>query len=388
MSFDKKIKYINRERILDEFQRLVSFDSPSYQEKAIADYLKEKLLSLGLEVKEDNAAKELFSEDNTRIDAASNIYGYLKGNVPGEPVLFSSHLDTVSPETGKKAVIHEDGKITSEGETVLGADDVSGLVSILEALTIIRDEELEHPDIEILFTVAEEPYCSGSRFVQYDRLKSKIGYVLDLTGPVGTAAIAAPSIISLNVQVKGKAAHAGFEPEKGINALSMAAEALAGIRTGRLGNGITVNFGTISGGTGKNIVPEAILIEGEIRGLNHEKAQEQVEVIKKVFESSAEKYGGEIIFKAEEHIRAYSVAQDSDAVRRFKEAANKLQSKNGVNLITTYGGSDANRFNEHGIETIVLSCGMENCHSCSEYTTIEELERSALLTLKLMQLTE
>ena len=388
MSFDKKTKYINRERILDEFQRLVSFDSPSYQEKATADYLKEKLLSLGLEVKEDNAAKELISEDNTRVGATSNIYGYLKGNVPGEPVLFSSHLDTVSPGTGKKAVIHEDGKITSEGETVLGADDVSGLVSILEALTIIRDGELEHPDIEILFTVAEEPYCSGSRFVQYDSLKSKIGYVLDLTGSVGTAAIAAPSIISLNIQVKGKAAHAGFEPEKGINALSMAAEALAGIRTGRLGNGITVNFGTISGGAGKNIVPEEILIEGEIRGLDHEKAQEQVEAIKRIFEKSAEKYGGEIIFKAEEHIRAYGVAQDSDVVRRFKEAANKLQSENGVNLITTYGGSDANRLNEHGIETIVLSCGMENCHSCSEYTTIEELERSALLTLKLMQLTE
>ena len=375
---------VKQSRILEEFQKLVSFDTPSYYEKEIAEYLKNKLRSLGVEVTEDEAGKKLLEEDSSRTETASNIYGYLKGNVSGEPILFSSHLDTVSPGIGKKAIIHQDGRITSEGKTVLGADDVSGIVAILEALEVIREEGIDHPDIEVLFTVAEEPYCSGSRFVEYERLKARSGYVLDLTGPVGIAAISAPSIISLNIQVLGKAAHAGFEPEKGINALNIAVEALAQIKTGRVGKEITVNFGTIKGGSGKNIVPEEVLIEGEIRGFDHEEALRQAGYIKEIFEKTADKYEGEIIFDSVEHIRTYRVSEDEPVVSRFVEAAREVELSAAPTCITTYGGSDANRLNENKIKAIVIACAMESCHSTGEYTTITELERAAELTLKLM----
>ena len=373
---------VNKDRIIEEFIKLTSFDAPSYQEEDISKYLKEKLQSLGLSVEEDDAREKLLQEDASRTKTASNLYAYLKGT--GDPILFSSHMDTVNPGIGKKAVLQDDGRITSAGNTVLGADDISGLVSILEALTVIKEKKLPHPDLEILFTVAEEPYCSGSRFVDYKRLKAKEGYVLDLTGAVGTAAIAAPSILSLKIGVKGRAAHAGFNPEKGINALSIAADALANIRTGRVYENLTVNFGTISGGSGRNIVPEEIWIEGEIRCLEHEKALCEADLIKEIFEKAAKKYGGEIEFQLTEHIKSYGISKRKNVVKRFLTAAKEVTTLEHPETITTYGGSDANRLNEHNIDTIVVANAMENSHGTDEYTMVAELTRSAELTLRLM----
>ena len=375
---------IDRNRLLKEFLHLTSFDAPSYHEREIADYLKKKLQSLGLKVEEDAAREALLSEDASRSETASNLYGYLKGNGTGKTILFSSHLDTVSPGIGKRAIVTEEGRITSAGDTVLGADDVSGLVSILEALTVIQEKGLPHPDLEVLITVAEEPYCSGSRFVEYERLRAREGYVLDLTGPVGTAANAAPSILSMKVVIKGRAAHAGFAPEKGINAMSIAADALTHIRTGRVQEDLTVNFGTVRGGTGRNIVPQEVILEGEIRCLEHERALCEAELIRQIFEKAAKKYGGEIEFALKEHIRSYHVSEERDVVKRFQRAAYGIGHLEKPECITTYGGSDANRLNENGIETIVLACAMENCHGTDEFTTIAELERSAQLTLRLM----
>ena len=373
---------VNRDRIIEEFIRLTSFDAPSYQEKKIAEYIKKKLESLGLTVEEDDARDKLLAEDASRVQTASNLYGYLKGT--GDPILFSSHLDTVNPGIGKKAVLTDDGRITSDGKTVLGADDISGLVSILEALTVIKEKNLPHPDLEILFTVAEEPYCSGSRFVDYGKLQAKEGYVLDLTGPVGTAATAAPSIISLKIGIRGRAAHAGFNPEKGINALSIAADALSHIRTGRVYEDLTVNFGTINGGSGRNIVPEEVVIEGEIRCLEHEKALCEADLIKEIFEKAAKKYGGLVEFGLTEHIRSYRVSKRKNVVKRFLAAADGISTLPKPETIITYGGSDANSLNEHDIETVVLACAMENSHGTDEYTTVAELERSAQLVLRLM----
>ncbi len=375
---------VDRDRIQKEFFKLTTFDAESFHEKEIAAYVKEKLKSLGLQVQEDSAGEKIAKEHPESKETASNIYAYLKGTKPGKPILFSSHLDTVKPGIGKKAILHEDGIITSDGTTVLGADDVSGLTSILEALTVIQEKNLEHPDLEILITVAEEPYCEGSRFVEYERLKAKEGYVLDLDGAVGRAANAAPSILSTKIEIDGKAAHAGFAPEQGINALSIAADALSHIRTGRVYNDLTVNFGTIHGGTGRNIVPEHLEINGEIRGLEHEKALCEAELIKEVFEKAAKKYGGKITFTVTEHIHSYHVSKDKPVVKRFLKVAGERMRCSKPECITTYGGSDANRLNEHGIETIVLSCAMEKSHSTEEYAALYELERSAQLTLGLM----
>ena len=100
---------ISADRIRAEFERLASFDSESYEEYDIKEYLKNRLVELGLEVCEDTAFKT-FQVQSDR--SAGNLYGSLKGNITGEPVLFSAHMDTVSPGKNKKLVWHDDGRVT------------------------------------------------------------------------------------------------------------------------------------------------------------------------------------------------------------------------------------------------------------------------------------
>lgn len=101
---------IKKDRILKEFEELISIDSLSFAERDMADRLKEKLAALGFEVREDNAGAQ---EDGT----AGNVYGYLKGTLPGDPILFSAHMDTVRPGIGKKMFLNEaTGKIESGQE--------------------------------------------------------------------------------------------------------------------------------------------------------------------------------------------------------------------------------------------------------------------------------
>ncbi len=370
---------IDTQRLLAEFQTLVSFDCESFHEGRIKEYLKDKLLSLGLSVSEDDAAARLLSGP----DGAGNLLGRLKGKEEGTPLLFCAHMDTVSPGNGKKAVVHPDGKITSDGATVLGADDAAGLAAILEALTVIRERDLPHPDIEVLFPVAEEPYCRGTSVFDFGQVKARTAYVLDLTGPIGTAAVQAPSILSVAITVRGRSAHAGFAPEEGINALSIAAAALARLPVGHVAEDTTVNFGTIAGGTGKNIVPECVSILGEIRSLRHEAALEHAEKVARTFRREAEALGGAAEVSVTQEIRAYRIDAEEDVVRRFARALESCGMGEPV-LVTTFGGSDNNNFAANGIRGIVMACAMNDVHTLREYTSVSQLTDCARLTLALM----
>lgn len=184
-----------------------------------------------------------------------------------------------------------------------------------------------------------------------------------------------------------KAAHAGFAPEEGINALSIAAEAVAAIKTGRISPTATLNFGTMRGGTGNNIVPELIKITGEIRSLKQGEAEELLNEVFMTFSRKASESGATTVCSSTKHIRSYSIHEAEAVLTRFKRAA-RAAGIEEAETVSTFGGSDANRFNEYGIKTIVLSCGMENVHSTEEFTSKRELIKSARLVLKLMTVKE
>ena len=363
---------VNVKRLTEEFLKLTAIDAESGCEAAMRDYLTGALAKL------DVAAET---------DAAGNLFARLPGTRAGRPLLFSAHMDTVRPGRDKIAVVHPDGRVTSDGTTVLGADDAAGLAAILEALKVIREKALPHPELELLFTVEEERYCHGSARFDFTRLHAETAYVLDLTGPVGTAAIAAPTLLSVDVTVHGRAAHAGFAPEDGVNALSAAAAALSQIETGRVEADTTVNFGTIEGGTGKNVVPALVRMTGEVRSLRHAAALQQAERMEAVFCREAEKRGGSAEVRITEEIRAYRIAEEEPAVRRLRAALAAL-GWGEPKLVETFGGSDNNRFVQHSLRGVVLAAAMEQVHTTAEYTDVSELARSAALTLKLMTMEE
>ncbi len=371
---------VSKERLLGRFTGFVTIDSETFRERELGERVVKELRELGLTVRTDLTSAEFLKKHP---ESYPNIYATLPGNADGEPVLLSAHLDTVSPGKGKQAVFHEDGTVTSDGSTVLGADDLSGLTAILEALTVIKEQNLPHPEIGVLITSAEEAFCEGSRALDFASVTQKRAYVLDLNGSVGTAAVAAPTIYSFSVTITGKAAHAGFSPELGVNAISIAAKALVRIPVGRLDSVSTINFGTIHGGTQNNVVPDSVTITGEVRSLEHERASELLHAIAEHFREAAEEKGGKTEFSAVEHVRAYRVDERSATVQHFQKAA-KAAGIAETKLVTTCGGSDANRLNEHGIEAITVACAMENVHTTAEYTVCSELVRAAELATALL----
>ena len=369
----------NRERMIKDFLELSAIDSVSFKECEFADVLKRKLEELGLKAHEDSVSEEIGSN-------AGNVYAFWKGEEDLPTVLLSAHMDTVEPGIGKKAVYDpEKGILKSDGRTVLGADDIAGIVEILEAVRLIRESGRKHKNVELLFPVAEEVYTKGSAVFDYSKLSAKEAYCLDLSGHAGLAAIKAPTLISFRITVHGKASHAGLEPEKGVNAIEIAAKAIAGIKQGQVDEDSTLNIGTVKGGTATNIVPDEVKIEGEIRSFKHESALKLLKDTKFRFEEEAIRLGAGmagIEFKSEIHLIAYERKEEEEVVKNFLLAAKAV----GIEpqLISTMGGADNHQFNKNGIKGIVLSCGMQNVHTTEEYIEIADLEAGADLVAELI----
>lgn len=366
---------VNKSRIVKEFCSLVEIDALSYQERVMADRLTNILSELGFEVQEDDAGSNYSGN-------CGNIYAYLQGDIEGEPLLFSAHMDTVAPGIHKKAIIHENGTITSDGSTVLGADDLSGIVAILEAIRTIKENKIPHRSIELLFTIAEEVYLRGSDVYDYSSVKAKEAYVLDLSGPVGTAALSAPTLVSFTATIHGKASHAGFAPEQGINAIAIAAEAITKIKQGRIDENTTVNIGLIEGGKARNIVSDSCILRGEVRSLKHKKALSEAHVIEDIIKETTTANHTGFEFSTEFGCLAYAIETDHPVVKRYERACIDLGYE--INYIDTFGGSDNNNFVRNGIIGIVMACGMNQVHSCSEYTHIDELVKCSNIVIKLM----
>ena len=363
-----------RSRLIQEFDELTAIDAESLSERNICDVLKVKLQNVGFTVTEDRAGEQIGG-------TAGNLYGFLKGTLPGTPILLSAHMDTVSPGKGKKA-IHKDGRITSDGTTVLGSDDIAGIVEIIEGIRQAEESGRDHRDVEVLFCVAEEMYTVGSRIFDYSKIRSKEAYVLDLSGAVGVAANQAPSLISFEIKITGKAAHAGFEPEKGIHSIRVMAQVIDVIPQGHIGTQTTCNIGTIQGGTGTNIVPETCMACGEIRSFSHEEALDCLRKINEIVQQIAEQNQakGEVTHTV--HLLAYKMDENCSCVRHFRAACEKLVLEG--KLVSTFGGSDNNSFAERGIPGLVLSCGMKKAHSAQEYIEEEDLQKGADLVTELI----
>lgn len=367
---------VNTERMVAEFAELVAIDAVSLHERSIKEVLVKKLKALGFRVEEDGVG-ELIGGD------CGNLYCFLEGELDGPPLLFSGHMDTVVPGIGKRAVIHADGTITSDGTTVLGADNVACLVEIMEAIRLLREAGLPHRSVELVICVAEELHLLGSARFDCTKIQAKEGYTLDISGRVGRAAIAAPSVIAFTIEAFGKASHAGFDPEAGANAIAAMAELIAATPQGRLPEVGTFNIGAISGGKETNIISEYCLAKGEVRSFDHQKALRTIEELKERATAIGDQRGVRICIDYVERAHAYRIEPEAPVVQRFLRVSQRL----GLSgeLESTFGGSDNNVFVKEGLSGIVLSCGMYQVHSTAEYTRTEDLRDAALLVAGLLQ---
>jgi tripeptide aminopeptidase len=367
---------VNEKRLIESFMELVRMDSISREERNLADFLIEKLENLGLEVIVDQAGEKAGAN-------SGNIIARLNGNTKvATPIMFAAHMDTVVP--GKNInPLREGEKIISTGETILGADDKAGIAAILEALHLIRENNILYGDIEILFTICEEVGLCGAKNLDVSQLKAQIGFILDAGGQVGQIIISAPSQNSLDFTIRGKSAHAGTNPEEGINAIQVAGVALSRMKLGRIDEETTANIGIISGGKATNIIPDEVILKGEVRSRNEGKLEKYTKELKKITEDTAQEFKARAEVKINREYHCYNLSPDDQVVKIARKAAKDigLQSL----LRPSGGGSDANVFNKKGFPSVVLAVGMEKVHTIEEYILIKELKNATEYILSIIK---
>ncbi len=368
---------VNKVRMLDEFKEIVAIPCASLHEKQVFDYLKAKLEGLGFEVSEDDAGEKLGGE-------CGNMWAFKKGTKEGATsVLLSAHMDGVSPCTGT-TVVQKDGVLYSDGTTILGGDDKSGVEGILEGLRLLEESGIAHGDIQICFTIAEEGGVNGSRSMDRSRIASDVAYALDGEGAPGEIVVGAPGQYRYTIHVHGKKAHGGVEPEKGINAIMIAAKALTAVeRYGRIDEETTCNIGIINGGVATNVVPDLVTIQGDARSRNNEKlAAIRDEIVNTIVEN-VEKNGAKAEAIVEHKYDSFLVDENSRVVELAKEAC----AIHGFTPVVTQtgGGSDANFFNAYGIPCVILGTGMSNVHTVDEFLKEEDLYNSALMVYGILE---
>ncbi|MEF3280774.1 MAG: M20/M25/M40 family metallo-hydrolase [Elusimicrobiota bacterium] len=351
--------------MIKTFCEMAEIISPSRKEKQICEYVKKELSEISSEIIIDETQK--FTQSET-----GNLIVKIPGDKKLKPFLLSAHLDTVSTET-KPNIIVKNGFITTANKTILGADCKAGIAIIIHAVKELIKEKINHPPLELVFSVCEEIGLLGTRFMKKDLLKSKYGLVFDNEKKINEVVISSVGVDNFTIDVKGIAAHSGVEPEKGVSAISIISKIISQITQGRISKNTTINIGFVKGGSGINIVPPFAQAEGEIRSFDLKEIIKVESKIKQIvdFVSSQKEYKkSKCLINIRKRFESFSIEKDKVLLKNIENSYKKIGLK--AKFIKSFGGTDANNFFKMGIKTANIPTGMKNVHTPYEKLNIKE----------------
>ncbi len=365
---------IDQERLVNKFMELVRIDSLSGQEGNMVRRLTAELEELGFAVYVDKAGEAFGGE-------VGNIIATLPGNAPGEPIALCAHMDTVVPGEGIEPVL-EDGVIRSKGDTILGADDKSGVAAILEGVRTVVEQNIPHPTVQVLFTVSEEVGLRGSRYMEYDRVVARKAAVLD-SGVPGTIISAGPGQYSIKATVIGRRAHAGAAPQNGISAIQVLCEAISNMKQLRIDPETTANVGYIHADFPNNVVADRAEMRAGCRSRDEEKLERQAKHMKDCLQLACEKYGAQLELECTRVYDPYRHDENDPFIQEMRQAMMAVGQE--PKLVPGGGGSDVHNMCKHGITGLMIGTGMTNVHTTGEYIEAEKLAGTARLVVELVR---
>lgn len=326
------------------FTTLVKIDSPSGSESEMSRYLQTWLKDTGFDIK---------------VDKVGNIFAYTKN----KPKFFiCAHMDTVEPGRGIIPLITK-GNITSDGTTILGADNKAAICSIVTAINNYKNKYDKLPNVEIIFSVKEET-GGGIEFFPFKWIKSKHGLIFDFAKPLGQITLASPYIYNFYAKFLGRSAHSS-RPQEGINSMLPAIKFANKIKVGKMDKGeTTINVGKINSGSGINTIPEATLIEGEVRSTNYKKFIFHLNKIEGLAKKSVAGTAVKLEFWKDGYCPGYKWDKDSSFISSVAKILKQIITK--VDYSVSTGVSDANSFNGSGFQVVNLSDGVCNPHTKNE----------------------
>ena len=376
---------IDRQRLKNFLIELIKIDSLSRREYDVAMRLKRELEELGGSVFIDDAGEKVGGN-------VGNVVAKFPGNnAHAQPLLLSAHMDTVVPGEGIVPIL--DGDILrTNGKTVLGGDDKSGVAIICEVLRVVKDHRLPCGPVDVVFTICEEAGLIGAKCLDIGQLRARTGLVLD-SDSVGFLFTKAPAANRMEFRVHGLEAHAGVCPEKGINAIKVAAQGIAQMQLGRIDDETTANIGVVEGGMAVNIVPNQVILKGEARSHSTEKLKAQTEHMQRCLEDAAARhsleidgklYQARVEAKIERDYDRMDVPESAPIVQLVHAAAKNLDLE--VKTRATGGGCDANVLNQKGLVVANLGTGMREIHTVNEWLDLKDLYLSAQMVLEIVKL--
>jgi tripeptide aminopeptidase len=282
----------------------------------------------------------------------------------------------------------------------LGGDNRTGCAVLVTLAAELLQHKPDHPPLTLLFTVREESGLFGARHLKPADLGGvSMGFNWDGRS-ASDVVIGAVGADRWEVEIFGRASHAGGAPERGISATMILAEALAEVRAGgwfgkveKGGRAGTSNVGPVGGandrpaGDATNVVTDYVLVRGESRSHDAKFFREITSAYKSAFTQAAasvtnsEGKAGRVKFTTRTDYYPFRLKETAPVVKRAKAAV--AAQGNTPNVRTTNGGLDANWLVRHGIPTVTFGAGQNEAHTVDEWINLAEFEAGCRLAVEL-----
>ena len=394
---------IDADQAVERLMRFLAVEGVTGRERAIGAEVVKALQEAGVP-----ASAIRYDTANERIPVPTetgNLIVHLPGTRPDAPrLLFSTHLDTV-PLCAGAVPVRSKNRITAKGDTALGGDNRTGVACLVTLAATLLQRRLPHPPLTLLFTVREESGLFGARYLDPADLGGvTMGFNVDGKEPAALT-VGAVGAERWEVEIVGRASHAGVHPEQGISATLAASLALAEAsrdgwfgkirRDGREG---TANVGVFGGRDGKsageatNVVTDYVHIRGESRSHDPAFVKEIVAAWRTAFQNAAGRVKDDkgrpakVKFTSRLDYHSFRLRDDAPVVRRAVRAAE------GAGLTPTLkvgnGGLDANWLVRHKVPTVTFGAGQHEIHTTEEYVDVKEFVEGCRMALALAVLEE
>ncbi len=374
---EKLEELVSKELVVSKFLEIIKIHGPSRKELNVAEYMVTELKNLGAEIYLDKGYENYGGN-------APVVFAKFKGSIDGEGISLNAHMDVIEPHANVKTFMDGD-IIRTDGTTTLGGDDRAGCASILETIRILKENDIPHKDIFVMLTPCEEDGLQGAKNIDWDSVPENMKpakhlLVVDNAGRAGLVAHTGPAMYQYEIRFKGRKAHAGIEPENGINAIQLASTAISNMCIGRIDKLTTSNIGNIVTEGPLNVVPDVCIVRGETRGHSEERLAEILDSYKKACKDAVEKLGGEFEFEAERDFPTLKPKDDLKFAKEFAKVYDEIGVESELQVIG--GGSDCNIFASSGFESVIIGVGMSDVHTTEESLNTNDLYLTTMALVK------
>ncbi len=384
--------WIDEREALAWVERLMAIPGKSTEEHEVAEEIRQGLLEVG--VPRRAIVFDRAHERTRRGGQCGNLICRWPSNQRGPCCLLTAHLDTVPLCEGSQPVRRGRRYRSGIKGRALGADDRAGAAVLLVVARVLARHHLKTGPLRFCWFVQEEIGLEGSRHVELARLgKPWLAFNWD-GGAAHKVVIGATGAYRMEVEILGRASHAGNAPQDGVSAIVIASLAIAQLYQdgwhGQIvrpeGSG-TSNVGIIVGGQATNVVPDRVVIHAEARSHDPSFRREIVRQFRDAFKNAAQRVRScdnrmaRIRFRQRLDYESYLLNEKHPAVQIAVGVLKHLGLE--PELAVARGGLDANWLVRHGIPTVTLGCGQIAPHTEEEQLDIPQFLHACRVALGL-----